>query len=136
MLVSDAPTFRTSLHTPAEVKLRKTQLSTVGHLGRRLGRASGVIRMPVTEVRPRRIIRFTYAELHERANRRTATDFLKALIKAVPYKIHTVLTDNGIQFTDLPKNRIGPTAQWRAHMFDMLCDINGIEHRLTKPNHP
>ncbi len=30
-------------------------------------------------------------------------DFLKALIKAVPYKIHTVLTDNGIQFTDLPK---------------------------------
>ena len=21
-------------------------------------------------------------------------------------------------------------------MFDMLCDANGIEHRLTKPNHP
>src|SRR6202158_4846664 len=83
-----------------------------------------------------RTSKFAYAELHERANRRTATDFLKALIKAVPYKIHTVLTDNGIQFTDLPKNRIGPTAQWRAHMFDMLCDTNGIEHRLTKPNHP
>ena len=47
-----------------------------------------------------------------------------------------MLTDNGIQFTDLPKNRIGPTAHWRAHMFDMLCDTNGIEHRLTKPNHP
>ncbi len=83
-----------------------------------------------------RTSKFAYAELHERANRRTATDFLKALIKAVPYKIHTVLTDNGIQFADLPKNRIGPTAQWRAHMFDMLCDTNGIEHRLTKPSHP
>lgn len=27
---------------------------------------------------------------------------------AVPYRIHTVLTDNGIQFADLPKNRKGP----------------------------
>jgi hypothetical protein len=61
---------------------------------------------------------------HEKANRWIATDFLKALIKAVPYKIHTVLTDNGIQFTDLPKNRLGPTARWRARMFDMLCDAN------------
>jgi hypothetical protein len=50
------------------------------------------------------------------------------LIKAVSYKIHTVHTDNGIQFTDLPKNRLGPTARWRAHMFDMLCDANSIEH--------
>ena len=60
----------------------------------------------------------------------------KPLIKAVPYKIHTVLTDNGIQFTDLPKNRFGLSARWRVHMFDMLCDANGIEHRLTKPDHP
>jgi hypothetical protein len=56
--------------------------------------------------------------------------------QAVLYKIHTVLTDNGIQFTDLPKNRLGPRARWRVHMFDRLCDANGIEHRLTKPNHP
>jgi Integrase core domain len=81
-------------------------------------------------------LKFAYAELHEKANRWTATHFPKALIKAVPYKIHTVLTDNGIQFTDLPKNRLWLTARWRVHMFDMLCDANGIEHRLTKPNHP
>ena len=54
-----------------------------------------------------RTSKFAYVELHEKADRRTATNFLKALIKAVPYKIHTVLTDNGIQFTDLPKNRTG-----------------------------
>jgi transposase-like protein len=83
-----------------------------------------------------RTSKFAYAELHEKANRWVATGFLKALIKAVPYKIHTVLTDNGIQFTDLPKNRTGPTARWRAHMFDILCRANGIEHRLTRPNHP
>jgi IS30 family transposase len=83
-----------------------------------------------------RTSKFAYAELHEKANRRTATDFLKTLIEAVPYKIHSVLTDNGIQFTDLPMNRVGPTGRWRVHMFDMLCDANDIEHRLTKPNHP
>jgi hypothetical protein len=33
-----------------------------------------------------RTSKFAYAELHEKANRWIATDFLKALIKAVPYK--------------------------------------------------
>ena len=37
---------------------------------------------------------------------------------------------------DLPKNRRGPTALWRGHMFDRVCGEHGIEHRLTKPNHP
>ncbi len=57
-------------------------------------------------------------------------------IEAVPYRIHTVLTDNGIRFADLPKNRHGPTARFRGHPFDRLCFIHGIEQRLTKPNHP
>jgi transposase InsO family protein len=83
-----------------------------------------------------RTSKFAYAELHARAKRQTASDFLKALIKVVPYKIHTVLTDNGIQFADLPKNRMEPTALWKGHMFDLVCIDNGIEHRLTKPNHP
>jgi transposase InsO family protein len=83
-----------------------------------------------------RTSKFAYAELHDRANRPTAASFLKNLIEAVPYAIHTVLTDNGIQFTDLPKNRSGPTAMWRVHMFDMVCDAHRIEHRLAKPNHP
>jgi transposase InsO family protein len=47
-----------------------------------------------------------------------------------------VLTDNGIQFADLPKNRKGPTARFRGHPFDRICLQHGIEHRLTKPNHP
>ena len=83
-----------------------------------------------------RTSKFAFAQLHEKANRHTATAFLKALIAVVPYKIHTILTDNGIQFCDLPKNRSGPTARWQTHMFDLLCRAHGIEHRLTKPNHP
>src|ERR1700675_4904853 len=47
-----------------------------------------------------RTSKFAFAELHEKATTRVAADFLRALIKAVPYKLHTVLTDNGIHFTD------------------------------------
>jgi hypothetical protein len=71
-----------------------------------------------------------------KADRQTAVRFLEALIAAVPYRLHTVLTDNGIQFADLPKNRDGWTARYRVHRFDQICRANGIEHRLTKPNHP
>jgi transposase InsO family protein len=59
-----------------------------------------------------------------------------ALIKAVPYKIHTVLTDNGIQLTLPPRYADGPTARYMTRMFDMRCRENGIEHRLTKIRHP
>jgi hypothetical protein len=54
----------------------------------------------------------------------------------VPYKIHTVLTDNGVQFTFPPRYDDGPTARYVTHMFDMCCRENGIEHRLTKIKHP
>jgi hypothetical protein len=41
------------------------------------------------------------AERHEKATRRTAANFLRALIAAAPDKIHTVLTDHGTQCTAL-----------------------------------
>jgi hypothetical protein len=47
-----------------------------------------------------RTSKFAFAELHKRATRRIAADFLRALIAAVPYTIHTVLTDNGTHFVD------------------------------------
>lgn len=72
-----------------------------------------------------RTSKFAYAELHESATRTVACDFLRRLIATVPYRIHTILTDNGIQFT-----------HQQRHMFDRICKKHGIEHRLTKPNHP
>lgn len=83
-----------------------------------------------------RTSKFAFVELHEKATMRVAADFLQSLIEALPYKIHTILTDNGIQFADLPKNGSKPTAMWRGHPFDHTCRQHGIEHRLTKPNHP
>ena len=83
-----------------------------------------------------RTSKLAFARLYDAANRKTASHFLEALIAAIPYKIHTVLTDNGVQFCYQPSQRSGPTAQYMTHMFDMRCRENGIEHRLTKPNHP
>jgi transposase InsO family protein len=83
-----------------------------------------------------RTSKFAFVALHERADRPTAARFLEALIAAVPYRLHTVLTDDGLQFTDLPRIREGRTARYRVHPFGEICRANGIDHRLTKPNHP
>src|SRR3954447_10225783 len=72
----------------------------------------------------------------EKANRVTASAFLVALVKAIPYKIHTVLTDNGIQFRLPPRHANGPNAPYMTHMFALRCREHGIEHRFTKINHP
>src|SRR6266496_399762 len=59
-------------------------------------------------------------------------------------RIHTVLTDNGFQFT-APRGgwSVGEIQQllaarqpFRAHAFDSACAQHGIDHRLTKSNHP
>ncbi len=57
--------------------------------------------------------------------------FLRNLLKAVPYAIHTALTDNGIQVTNHARHKYA-----FHHIFDRVCDENGIEHSLTKINQP
>ena len=92
-----------------------------------------------------RVSKFAFAELHPRATRAVAAEFLGRLIQAVPYKIHTVLTDNGTQFTT-PGNTHSAAGEiklamaagevFRAHAFEYACAKADIDHRLTKPNHP
>jgi transposase-like protein len=77
-----------------------------------------------------RTSKFAYAELHLRQTKMIAADFLHNLITAVPYKIHTILTDNGIQFT----NRKSDQWAWK-HIFDRVCHENETEHKLTKVQH-
>ena len=60
-----------------------------------------------------------------------AAQFLRNLMAVVPYKIHTVLTDNGIQFTNRKRDIYA-----FQHIFDRVCQEYGIDHRLTKTNHP
>jgi transposase-like protein len=92
-----------------------------------------------------RTSKFAFVELHERATRRVAGDFLRHLATAVPYKINTVLTDNGTHFTDptgdgwTPEDIRAMRAEkvpFRCHSFEAACADLDIEHRLTKPRHP
>lgn len=92
-----------------------------------------------------RTSKLAFAELHERATRRIAADFLHRLIDAVPYSIHTVLTDNGTQFTEPKgdgwrpkdiKRMLAVGELFRCHAFELACAQNDIDHRLTKPAHP
>jgi transposase InsO family protein len=92
-----------------------------------------------------RTSKFAFAELHEKATRRIAGDFLRHLIAAVPYRVHTVLTDNGTHFTTpgntasaapLIKAALDAGETVWAHAFEYACAQNDIEHRLTKPYHP
>jgi transposase-like protein len=78
-----------------------------------------------------RTSKFAYVELHEKAGKMAAAQFLRNLIATVPYAIHTVLTDNGIQFTNQERHRYAFT-----HIFDRVCNEHEIEHRLTKIKHP
>ena len=62
--------------------------------------------------------KFAYAELHQEAGK---------MVAAVPYTIHTVLTDNSIHFTNHARHKYA-----FHHIFDRVCDENDIELRLTK----
>lgn len=92
-----------------------------------------------------RTSKLAFVELHERATTAVSRDFLLHLIEAVPYKIHTVLTDNGFQFTTpggggsavpLIKEALANGERFRAHAFELACARNDIDHRTTKPKHP
>jgi hypothetical protein len=39
---------------------------------------------------------FAITQLVDKVDRRTAWEFLEHLLKEVPYRFHTILTDNGI----------------------------------------
>jgi len=82
---------------------------------------------------------FAFVELHEQAGKMIAAQFLRNVVAAVPYAIHTVLTGNpalsevegGIQFTNQARHKYA-----FHHILDRVCDENGIEHRLTRVKHP
>lgn len=87
--------------------------------------------------------------MHEKATHRIAAAFLHDLVAAVPYTIHTVLTDNGIQFADnTPEDEEAEAkaaAYWATqdrlriyhwHSLELACEQTRIEHRLTKPRCP
>ena len=83
-----------------------------------------------------RVSKFTHVEFYDSAGKAEGAAFLRSVTDVFPYKIYTVLTDNGMAFAGLPKNRNGSTRRdLGPHVFDRVCAEKGIEHRLTKPYH-
>ncbi len=89
-----------------------------------------------------RTSKFAFVELHEKVTQRMAGDFLRHLIAAVPYRVHT---DNGTHSTTpgnkasaapLIKEAIERGELFRAHGFELACAQNDVDHRLTEPRHP
>ncbi len=93
-----------------------------------------------------RTSKYAYVELHDKSTREVAVQFIETLIEKVPYTIHTILTDNGSQFTnsrnpkvsvkenESPNLKINKDVKCNA--FDAVCSENNIEHKLTLPYHP
>jgi len=93
----------------------------------------------------RRCSTFVFVELHDRVARCTAGTFLRRLMAAVLYRIHTALTDGGTHVT-APGNTSSAAPDIKAALdagepvwadaFEYGCALNDIDHRLTKPKHP
>jgi len=86
-----------------------------------------------------RATRYVYLEIHSRRDADTAAAFLKRFLDHFPYPVHTILTDNGSEFTDRfavdMKNKPRDKPSGR-HPFDVVCAGNRIDHRLTRPYTP
>ena len=81
-----------------------------------------------------RISKFVFVRVYERQTAENAVAFLNGLVQAFPFKVHTILTDNGSQFTHTTHIlRLKPRSR---HKFDLLCSKLGIKHKTTAPYTP
>ena len=86
-----------------------------------------------------RATRFVYLEILYDRRAETAAAFFRRFLNCFKITVHTVLSDNGSEWTDRfavdkknkPKDR--PSG---GHSFDRLCAERGINHKLTRPFRP
>jgi transposase InsO family protein len=86
-----------------------------------------------------RATRFVYLEMLPDRRGQTAAGFLNRFRASFPLHIHTVLTDNGSEFTDrfaVDKKGKPPDKPSGQHPFDRLCAEHAITHRLARPFRP
>ena len=86
-----------------------------------------------------RATRYVYLEIQPKRDADAAAGFLSRFIAHFPHRLHTILTDNGSEFTDRfavdmkDKPRDRPSGR---HPFDRVCANHNIDHRLTRPYRP
>ncbi len=86
-----------------------------------------------------RATRAVYIEIHPRRDAKTSAAFLQRFLAQFPAAVHTILTDNGSEFTDRFAVDMKGKPEGKPsgnHPFDTVCANAKIEHRLTKPFKP
>lgn len=86
-----------------------------------------------------RATRFVYLEILPDRRAATAAGFVERFLDRFPLPVHTILTDNGSEFTDrfaVDKKAKPHGRPSGEHPFDRLCAARAITHRLTQPFRP
>ena len=85
-----------------------------------------------------RTTRFVHVEIVPDRRGATLAACLERFLQTFGHPVHTILTDNGAEFTD----RFAE-ARWRqrhrgtgAHPVDLVCQRHGVRHKLTRPYRP
>ena len=76
--------------------------------------------------------RFRYLEAFEEHSTFSSAIFLEHMLKAFPFKVECVQTDNGCEFTKRLENTQNPTPT----LFETRLKQCGIRHKLIKPYTP
>ncbi len=77
-----------------------------------------------------------YYEVYDAKTSENAEDFMNKCLDFFPFSISHILTDNGFEFTNkLIKSKTGHYCK-KPSKLDVVCEVNNIEHRLTKPSTP
>ncbi len=86
-----------------------------------------------------RATRFVYVEILYDRRGATAAAFLRRFLDAFSLEVHTVLSDNGSEWTGrfaVDKKSKPKDSPSGGHPVDVLCAQRGITHKLTRPFRP
>ena len=83
-----------------------------------------------------RTTRYVFVEVIENRRADTIAGCLQRFLEHFPGKIHTILTDNGPEFTDRFSGQESRGTPSGNHVFDKICAEHSTTHRLTKPFSP
>ena len=82
--------------------------------------------------------RWRYLKVYENYSNSDSVNFLEELIKVAPFRIRSVKTDNGSNFTNRYTGYLKSSDPMnpRLHDFDILCQKYNIIHYLIDPGKP
>lgn len=85
-----------------------------------------------------RTTRFVHIEILPDRSADTVTSAFARFLDGFGHPVHTVLTDNGAEFTDRFGGAfyVSRNTGTGRHPFDRLCQARAVRHKLTRPYHP